>query len=139
MVQNVNPTFVKTPNRGVTLISTGTGTALVTAYTGATSGTKIASMNLVNNSTAALVVRVIINSATVNYFLAAISVPTNAGMDGATASVNPFTLCAGLPVDSDGNSYLILASTTDLLQVQTTAVVPTATGSVYCYTVAGDF
>jgi hypothetical protein len=130
MAQNVNPTFVKTPNVGLAQISTGSGTNLVTAYTGGVNGSKISGITLFQTSTATLTVNLYVVTASTNYYITQVSVPT---VTATTAF--PTTL----PVDSDGNTFLILASTTDSVQVQSNATLPTATSVLSIITTAGDF
>src|SRR4029077_11223507 len=130
MAQNVNPTFVKTPNRGLVQISTGSGTNLVTAYTGGANGSKINGVTIWQTSSSTLLVNVFIVNAAVNYTLNQASVPTN-----TVTQALPTTL----PVDSDGNTYLILASSADTLQMSVTSTIPTATALASIITVAGDF
>ena len=48
MVQNVNATFVKTPNNGAIQITTGTGSStVVTVYTGGANGSNGASGSVI--------------------------------------------------------------------------------------------
>lgn len=140
MVQNVNPTFVKTPNRGVALISTGTGIALSTIYTGGTSGSKVTGINVTTSSTSAVTVFFYLTSGT-SYIFTTLSVPASAGVSVGVPPVSVLSVAntPGLPLDSDGNPYLILASSADLLQMSASATVPTTGGNVYAVAVAGDF
>lgn len=141
MAQNVNPTFVKTPNRGLTLISTGTGQGLVTLYTGGANGSKIVSVNATTTSTTALDVQMYITNLGNNYYLGTTNV---AALAGTKSSVNAVALLnttaiPGLPVDSDGNPYLILASSADTLTLTSGATVPTTGGLIFASAVGGDF
>jgi hypothetical protein len=132
MAQNVNPTFVKTPNRGVVQISTGTGTTIVTLYTGGANGSKITGINLIHNSSGTLTVAVYLGNGGTNYFLTQVTAVPNT----PAAVVNT---ASGLPVDSDGNQYIILASSADTLAIQSLATIPTAATFLSGYAVAGDF
>jgi hypothetical protein len=139
MVQNVNPTFVKTPNRGLVLISTGTGVTTQTLYTGGTNGSKVYGINICSGSSASTSVRYQISNSAINYVINTQSVAANTGFDGSTPPLNLMApmLVPGLPIDSDGNPYLILASSADTLTIN--AVSTIASGSLYIIATAADF
>jgi hypothetical protein len=132
MTQNISPTFVKTPNRGVAQISTGTGTNSVTLYTGGANGSKITGINLIQNSSGTPTVVVYFVNGGTNYFLTQVTVPSNT----PTAVLG---LISGLPVDSDANPYLLLASSADTVIIQSLTTIPTAATFLSAYAVAGDF
>jgi hypothetical protein len=142
VVQNVNPTFVKTPNRGLVQISTATGTGTVTLYTGGANGSKIVSVNMTNSSTAATVTMTLqIASGGTNYPLVTSAIPGGAGTNGTNATFAPLTGIGpfGLPIDSDGNQYLLLASSADTLVANLSSGIQTTGGLATFYTVGGDF
>lgn len=141
MVQNVNPTFVKTPNRGVVQISTGTGTSVVTLYTGGVNGSKIVGINATTTSTTAFDLRLYLTNGGVNYFVSTGSLTALSGSVSTVPSVNLFALsiAPGLPIDSDGNPYLLLASSADSLSVQAGTTIPTTGGLAHVVAVSGDF
>lgn len=135
MAQNVNPTFVKTPNTGATQITTGTGSSgLVTIYTGAVSGSKISALIAVSvGTTSAFDVQWGVTSGSTFYMYGTVAVSAAAGSTDSLPSVSMLNSAntPGLALDSDGNAYLFLASTAWLLQAKTPATSSTwATGAV---------
>lgn len=132
MVQNVNPTFVKTPNRGLAQISTGTGTNTVTLYTGGANGSKIVSIQVTQSSTGTVTFNLFIANGGTNYTL---NIQSVAASSFAQLLPNAGTL----PLDSDGNYYINLASSADSLTAQVTATLPTATSNATLITIGGDF
>ena len=147
MAQNVNPTFVKTPNVGAVQITTGTGSsAFVSVYTGAANGSKIAGfIATAVNTTAAFDVQWGILNATSSFFmLATSSVPQSAGSASSVAAINLLNN-ANLPsltLDSDGNPFIFLRSSADSLQAKTPATSSQwAAGAIINLIVsaAGDF
>lgn len=139
MVQNVNPTFVKTPNRGLAIISTGTGTGTVTLYTGGANGSKIVGVNVVNISTASASIRFYVSNGGTNYAIGTAVINASAGVDGVNPGINLLTpaYVVGLPIDSDGNNYVTLASSADSLGCNLSATI--ASNTMLFYTTAGDF
>lgn len=139
MVQNVNPTFVKTPSRGLVLISTGTGTTVQTLYTGGANGSKVYGINIASGSTAAVSVRYQVSNGGNNYVINTQSVAASAGFDGSTPPINLLApaIVPGLPLDSDGNPYLILASSADTVGIS--ALTTLVSGSLYIVATAADF
>lgn len=143
MAQNVNPTFVKTPNAGIINISTGNGTALgfVTIYTGGANGSKITGLTITSNTSVAQDVRISVSNGTNTAFINSVSVPTAAGINSSIPPVNGFTNTA-LAIDSDGNPFLILPSTswTLIAQATTNSSQWTTGNTIYLMvTSAGDF
>lgn len=142
MVQNVNPTFVKTPNVQVTQITTGAGIAggFVTIYTGGVNGSKVVGCTIAANTSATQDVRIaVVSSGSVTGYINTVSVPTTAGFASANIPVNGLSNI--LPVDSDGNPFVFLASSATLLQAQTTTNSSQWTAANFIsFTVsAGDF
>lgn len=141
MVQNVNPTFVKTPNRGLVNISTGTGTASVTLYTGGANGSKISGINATLSSSASATVRFQITNGGTNYVLGTVTLASSTGVDGASASANLLapSVVGGIPLDSDGNPFLFLSSSADTLTIGVLTTLPGAGNTVFLIATAGDF
>lgn len=115
MTQNVNPTFVKVPNIGVTQITTGTGAnGIVTVYSGGVNGSKITSLIGVSaGTTSAFDVHYGIQSgSSLVYYLGTASVPVNSGIVSGTPAVSFLNtvISPGVALDSDGNPYVILPS-----------------------------
>lgn len=143
MVQNVNPTFVKTPNWGATQITTGTGSSgIVTIYAGGANGSKIpAFVGVSVGTTAAFDVQWGVSSGGTFIMHGTVSISVSAGSSDTVAAINCFANTT-LPSDSDGNPFLFLPSSAYSLQAKTPATSSTwATGSVINLIVpsVGDF
>jgi hypothetical protein len=125
MVQNVNATFVKTPNWGAVQITTGTGSStIVTVYTGGTNGSKISAfIATAVNTTAAFDVQWGVSSGGTFYLYDATSIPVVAGSSDLTPAVSLMSASnvPGLAVDSDGNPFIFLPSSAYTLQAKTPA------------------
>ena len=144
MAQNVNSTFVKTPNWGATQITTGTGSStVVTIYTGGTNGSKIPALKAVSvGTTAAFDVQWGISSGGTLILIGTSSVPISAGSLSSVASVNMFNNVPGLTIDCDGNQFVFLPSNSYSLQAKSPASSSTwTTGAVINLIVpaVGDF
>ena len=142
MAQNVNPTFVKTPNSQVTVISTGTTGGTVTVYTGGPNGSKITGVILTANTTVTTqdVILALISSTAGTGYLNTVSVSATAGTVSTTPPSNALGGCP-LPVDSDGNPFLILNSSAQSLSVFIAAAssVWSSARSLTVNVIAGDF
>lgn len=145
MVQNVNATFVKTPNWGATQITTGTGSStVVTIYAGGVSGSKIPALMAVSlGTTAAFDVQWGISSGGTLFIHGTALVSANAGSTDTVPSVNLMSN-ANVPLafDSDGNPFIFLPSSAYSLQAKTPATSSTwATGAAIYLIVpsVGDF
>lgn len=134
MAQNVNPTFVKTPNWGATQITTGTGSSVaVTVYAGGANGSKISALMAVSvGTTAAFDVQWGISSGGTLYIHGTASVAAGAGSTSSIASANLMSNAnVPLSIDSDGNPYFFLPSSAYSLQAKTPATSSTwAAGAV---------
>ena len=146
MAQNVNPTFVKSPNAGIARISnTSSASSIVTVYTGGTNGSKVNSLVAAAvNTTAAFDIQWGIQSGSTIGLIGTSSVPIGAGQVSSVPSVNLFNMnsCPGLSLDSDGNPYCFLPSTGWSLFVSVTASSTLwAAGAAVIVTItsAGDF
>jgi hypothetical protein len=125
MVQNVNPTFIKTPNWGATQLTTGTGANVaVTVYSGGVSGSKIPAFMAVSvGTTAAFDVQWGVSSGGTLFIHGTAAVAANAGSTDSIASVNLMSNSnVPLAVDSDGNPFFFLASSAYSLQARTPAL-----------------
>jgi len=110
-----NVITAQTPNRGIVQFLQGTDSAgtYKTLYTAGANGSKCFGMITNNNDASAThLVTVQIVNATVKYGGVALTSVESAGYANATAPQAMMTaaLWPGLPVDSDGNPYLMLAS-----------------------------
>ncbi len=134
MAQNVNPTFVKTPNWGATQITTGTGSSTaVTVYTGGANGSKIPALIGVGiGTTSAFDLQWGVSSGGTLFIHGTLSIAAGAGSSDSLPSVNLLSN-ANIPlaIDSDGNPYLFLPSSAYSLQAKTPATSSTwAAGAV---------
>lgn len=124
MAQNVNPTFVKTPNWGATQITTGTGSSVaVTVYTGGANGSKIpAFLGVSVGTTSAFDVQWGVSSGGTLFIHGTVSVAVSAGTSNGVATTNFMSNSAvPLSIDSDGNPYLFLPSSAYSLQAKVPA------------------
>jgi len=124
MVQNVNPTFVKTPSWGAIQITTGTGSsAAVTIYTGGANGSKITSLMAISvGTTNTFDVQWGVSSGGTLYIYGTVAITANAG---STDSIAPINLMSNanvpLPIDSDGNPFFFLPSSAYTVQAKSPA------------------
>lgn len=89
-----------------------------TAVAGGVNGSKVVSAYVVNSSTAAHGAAIFVFKAGVAVVEVSVTIPQGAGV---TAGIPPVNLLApsvwpGLPLDSDGNPFFFLGSTTDTMQ-----------------------
>ena len=121
MAQNVNATFVKTPNWGAATISTGTSqNTPVTVYTGGANGSKIAGLVVGAFATsAAFDLSWGVSSGGTLQIHGTASVAISAGNVSATPMVNLMaTTSVALSLDSDGNPFVFLPSSAYTLQAR---------------------
>lgn len=112
-----------------------------TLATGGVNGSKISGLWASNtDSTAHLLTVGIQRSAGPNQAFVATTLPISAGVANGVPPVNLFapTIWPGLPLDSDGNPFILLQSTADLL-VATYTLAFVAGGLINLGTVRGDF
>lgn len=145
MAQNVNPTFVKTPNWGATQITTGTGSSgVVTVYTGGANGSKIPAFMAVSvGTTASFDVQWGVSSGGTLFIHGTGSVSAGAGSTDSIPSVNMMSN-ANVPLafDSDGNTFLFLPSSAYSLQAKSPATSSTWASGAAIQLIApsvGDF
>lgn len=118
MALSNQPVFPQKPKLVVCQFLQGTDVAgtYKTVATGGGDGTIIRSMTAVcNDAASAHLVTLALVRAAVNYGGFSLNVPLSAGYTAAAPAVNIFSTWPGLPLDSDGNPYIILQSG-DLLQ-----------------------
>jgi hypothetical protein len=125
VAQNVNPTFVKTPNWGAVQITTGTGSSgVVTIYNGGVNGSKINSFIGISIATTnPYDVQWGVSSAAGGslYIYGTVSIAAAAGSTDTIAAVNMLSN-TNLPSDSDGNPFLFLPSSSYSIQAKTPAL-----------------
>lgn len=111
------PIFVGTPKVAQVTIVNATGTTKQDLVTGGASGSKVTSITCASDDTAAKVVQVfLLKSGGSAILLGAASCAITGGSDGTTLATNLLGLIPGLPVDSDGQRYVLL-ETGDKIQV----------------------
>ena len=134
MAQNVNPTFVKTPNWGATQITTGTGSSVaVTIYAGGANGSKITAILAVSvGTTASFDVQWGVSSGGTLFIHGTATVAAGAGSTSGIATANLGSNSnVPLALDSDGNPFIFLPSSAYSLQAKTPATSSTwAAGAV---------
>lgn len=133
---------VQTPKASCVQFSTAdTAGTNKTLATGNANGTKITALFAnSNDSGAAHLVTLQLQRSAVNFGGVAVNVPVSAGFVNGTPPVNFMStaIWPGLPIDSDGNAFLFLQSTLDLL-VATYATAIGAGFVVNMQAVGGDF
>jgi hypothetical protein len=138
-VQNTTPTCIKQPQNGKFQLVNGSGTTAQTVYTAGGNGSKVTALVFSSTDTAAHDVQISITNGGTAYLLGTISVTIGAGNTSTVPSVNALAnvQLPGLPLDSDGNPYILLISG-DTLQI--TAVVAVTTAKfVTAIATVGDF
>lgn len=121
MTQNVNPTFVKTPNSGLVQITTGTGSSgAVTVYTGGTNGSKISALFAVSvGTTTAFDVQWGVSNGTTLFVYGTGSLAISAGSSDSVPALNLMSNAnVPLPIDSDGNPFFFLPTSSYTLQAK---------------------
>lgn len=130
---------VQTPRAYKAQLLNASGTGLVTVASGGVNGTKITGLWASSTDTASNTVFVSVLRGAVSFTQVAVTLPANSGSLAGSPPVNLLASVnwPGLPVDSDGNPYMILESN-DSLQVSVQTAV-TAGKAVNVNTVSGDF
>ena len=133
------PIFVGTPKNGKVQIVAADASANKTVVTVGTNGSKIISLNLQSDDTSARDVRVSIVNGGTTYPLGVVTVPIGAGASGTVPSVNALDLSKipGLPIDTDGNPFVLLI-TGDTFVVNALTTV-TAAKTITAIAIYGDF
>lgn len=141
MTMSPYPALLQNPRHYSVQITSGTGTSLVTVVTGGANGTKITAViaSATNNSSVALFVGTAIASS-LFYPLATYLIPSSAGMSSGVLPVNLLnpSIMQGLPIDNDGQTYLFLNSSLDLLQVQSSTTLGSS-ASISVHAFCADF
>jgi hypothetical protein len=135
----LKPFYFDVPKVSNAEIANADASNLKTVVTGAPNGSKVNSLTLASDDTAAREVQLGVTQNAGAFFpLGTVSVPITAGTVAATPAVNALnrTACPGLPLDSDGNPYLLLESG-DTLQIKALTTV-TATKKIYATALHGD-
>jgi hypothetical protein len=126
------PFFFSTPKPSQVNVVNADGTSAKTIVTGASSSssiaTKITALTVASDDTSSRIFKISKVRSATSYFLCAVTVPAGAGTDGSTGSVNCFStsVIPGLPVDNDGQAYVMLASGDTLTATLSTGSVTAA-------------
>ena len=140
MAVTATPVFVQTPKNGNVQILPADASNLKTIYTGGANGSKIIGLYVTSSDTSARDVQFGITVGGVFYPLYTSTIAITAGQVAATPSVNLLdpSKAVGLPVDSDGNPFIFLASASYTLQIKSLTTVTAAKEiDISCF--AADF
>lgn len=129
----------QTPKLGLVQIANADASNLKTVVTAGANGAKVSSLMLSSSDTSARDVTWGISRSGTFYPLGTVTVAITAGQIAATPAVNAFALtpCPGLPLDNDGQPYVLLQSG-DTLDVKALATV-TSTKAITAASTFGDF
>jgi type IV pilus biogenesis protein CpaD/CtpE len=133
------PSFPSVVATAVQNILPADTTTTKTILTAGASGTKITGLQIASSDSSAKIVQVFLTRTAVDYNLITVSIPAGSGNDstGVLAAIDAFLLMAGLPVDNDGQRYLLLKSGDTLRWSCTTTV--TVGRKIDIVAVAADF
>jgi hypothetical protein len=131
--------FPATPHLGLAQIANADASNQKTILTAGASGAKITSLFALSDDTSARVLTVSVLRSAVHYPIAVVSVPANSGTNGTVPAVDllPSGLSPWVPVDNDGQKYLLLEAA-DVLEVKSGATV-TSTKLITVGAVGADF
>ena len=138
MAVTATPVFTQTPSLSLAQILPADTTVAKTIVTAGANGTKITALTASSNDAARIVQINLVRSAVV-YILTTVTVAANSGTDGTAASVNLLntTSLPGLPIDNDGQPYLLLKSGDTLTAAVTVTV--TAAKTISIAAIGADF
>lgn len=133
------PAFASAPRAGVVQIANADASNLKDVLSAGSAGTKVSALMAASDDTSARVVQISILRSATNYILGSVSVPAASGTDGSTPSVDLLksALLPGLPVDNDGQHFILLENG-DKLQAKSLTTVTTAK-LIHLTSVASDF
>lgn len=140
MAVTSTPVFPQTPNNGKVQIANADAQSQKTVYTGGSNGSKIVSLIAQSTDTSSRDIQISMTNGGTSYPLGTVTVGAGAGNSGATAGVSllNITQIPGLPLDSDGNPFIFLASSSDVLTVE--ALTTVTSGKLVTVTaIAADF
>lgn len=145
MAGTATPIFPQTIKNYAVQILPADTTTLKTLVTGATNGTKVEMVNMGSTDSSARDVQFWMTISAVNYLIATVNIPANAGNTNAiqalslltSAASTPFLPFFQFPMDSNGNRYLYVASGSVLKVACLTTV--TAAKELDFLVQAGDF
>lgn len=129
----------QTPKLGLATVAAADTTTAKTVVTAGANGSKVTSLMLAGNDTAAKDIQWGVTRSATFYPYGTITVPITAGTIAATPGVDAFASATspGLPLDSDGQPYLLLESG-DTLDIKA-LVTLTAAKTIYAKSTFGNF
>jgi hypothetical protein len=122
MAMTPTPALPQTPKPYPSQIVNASGTGAVTAAAGGSNGTKLVALIATNTDSNAYVLQMSLVRGATTYLIGTVAIPAGAGSAAVTPAVNLMVSLTGLPVDSDGNPFLFLASG-DTLAINTLSTV----------------
>ena len=134
-------TYVGTPKVGLVSAVNADGTTAKTIVTAGSSGSKIVSLQVTSNDTSARTFIISIVRSAAIFIQGTFTIALASGTDGSAPSIDILgntTLFPGLPVDNDGQRYMLLQSGDTLTATLTTSAV-TAAKTVSFTAHYGDF
>lgn len=141
MAVTATPVFPQTPKNYKVQILPADASGLKTIATGGANGTKITAIIATSSDTAARNVTWGITTGGVFFPLGTVQIPITAGqVDLTNVAVNLLDISKtpGLPIDSDGNPYILLSSASDTLQIKSLTTV-TAAKEIDVTAIGADF
>jgi len=136
---STTPNLVGTPKCWPAKIVNADASTQKDVVTAGINGSKVTALIATSDDASARILQVSLLRSAVNYPLCSVSVPIGAGTNGTASAVDLLSSRAlpGLPVDNDGQRYLLLESG-DVLQVKSLSTV-TSAKVVAIVGIAGDF
>lgn len=134
-----SPVFVGTPKVSMVQCVNADGTTAKTLISDQNAASKVVALMATSDDSSARIFRVgLVRSAT-TYVIGTVSVAANSGTDGTVAATNLMNLTSmpGLPIDSDGQPYILLEDNDTLTVACTTTV--TAAKTVSFTAIFGTF
>ncbi len=129
------PVFIQNPKAGaVSFTSADSANSKKTLVTADADGTKVVAVMSTSSDTSDRIAQLWLTRSATSYLLGSVIVPDLSGTDGVNPTVNLLdtTMVPSLPVDNDGQPYILLESG-DTLQVSfTTAITAAKTAYVTC-------
>jgi hypothetical protein len=137
--QNLAPTFVKQPRRGLAQIANADGSSQKTVVTAGGNGSKVLSLYATSTDTSARDVQIAIVRSATTYILGTVSVPANSGNTNSAPTVDLLQTLASspqlpagmLPIDNDGQHFLFVESGDTLVVLALTTVTAAKVVSVH--------
>ena len=125
--------FPAQPLFGLAQILNADASGQKTLLTAGAAGAKVTSIAAMSDDSSARLITLSVLRSAVNYPIAVVSVPANAGTNGTAAAANLLdeSLSSWVPVDNDGQRYVLLEAG-DVLQVKSGSTVTSAKAVTIC-------